>query len=215
MKPIITGLLLALAFSSQPAIAQTKEIKLQHLARFKAGDPDLRSVQVLFKMDTLQPESEKGLKFSVRIKNDSAAPILIYNPIDFISISLMDKSGKDVHIPTVPKHLIKTPNRPANGTFEFEKVIQDGKEMNVDINSLDSIVLSANGTLEISFKIKRVLKPGAVKPYTTDQEIKLPTGAYRFFLEMSVNAKPAAGASSSPTVYATFRLPPLIIHYGS
>jgi hypothetical protein len=128
----------------QKSFAQSKKtifLKKGINRKFKASE--ISGIQVLFNVDTNQQKSENGLKFSIRIRNDSTQAIIIKNPLYFLSMSLTNVNGTDVLIKQISKLAIK----PLRGkyvfrTFIVEKVKSKDKELqSIDMANTEQITI--------------------------------------------------------------------------
>jgi hypothetical protein len=198
----------------QKSFAQSKKtifLKKGINRKFKASE--ISGIQVLFNVDTNQQKSENGLKFSIRIRNDSTQAIIIKNPLYFLSMSLTNVNGTDVLIKQISKLAIK----PLRGkyvfrTFIVEKVKSKDKELqSIDMANTEQITIPEKSGFEIFLKIPKIFNPSSSLDKTKNSEVKLEKGKYRLFAVLGI----VSSSNNNPIENnLTFILPAVIVNYG-
>jgi len=158
--------------SSSTSLAQNKEMCI--------GIKDKCSITL--KIDTVQWVTSNGIVFSIKYKNTTDSQILIKTPPNEISVRLLDRTGKDLLFPYIPKELVYMQDAYINYSYSVIKMTINGKKINVDPYSGDKTRLSQKGELVTSYRIDRILMADASKPAATSQLTKLPAGEYILFL---------------------------------
>jgi hypothetical protein len=176
----------------QKSFAQSKKtifLKKGINRKFKASE--ISGIQVLFNVDTNQQKSENGLKFSIRIRNDSTQAIIIKNPLYFLSMSLTNVNGTDVLIKQISKLAIK----PLRGKYVFT----------------EQITIPEKSGFEIFLKIPKIFNPSSSLDKTKNSEVKLEKGKYRLFAVLGI----VSSSNNNPIENnLTFILPAVIVNYG-
>ena len=161
-------------------------------------------VQVFFKADSAQKKSGKGLQFSVKLQNDSSTSVVIRNPLDFISPSLLNEAGKDILYPYVSRILINSKGPYSPKSFDVDRIKVNDKSADIKLRQEKQITIAGNGSIEIYMSIKQVLKPGAEKPFTEDQRIPIPAGTYQLLMAMAMLEGEAKSLLRIPPVYIRY-----------
>jgi hypothetical protein len=168
---------------------------------------------VIFKIDTLQKLSPNGLKFSIKLKNDSTENLEIGNPLDFMTIMLLDEAGINVYFPEPSRLFINQKGSHVYKSFEVERITKNAKEVfDLDINNAKTIVLPPKGELEIFYKIKIALKSDAKKPYTENEAEQLKSGIYKFFMGLAI--VPQKNSKQTDLASMALNIPVTTIYYG-
>lgn len=169
---IVAFLIAGLLFQANVTKAQTvKEIKFE---RSKFDKPPIfNPITAILKINTQQPVSSQGLKFSVILRNNSGRSVMIYSPLDVLSIRLLDKDGGNQIIPHDPKFSAKYsgPFITKFESFDVVRVFLNGKAETTDFSKTENITISANGTYEMELAIKTVLKNSPVPTSTIKGDI--------------------------------------------
>src|SRR6185503_14975199 len=95
MKLLYLGIGLLTVFSG-PSTAQLRQ---QYELQPSSKSPKENKVLAFLHTDTIQYDHQAGLTFSIRLKNTSPDGVEVKNPIDFLSMKLMDTGVKNVLIP--------------------------------------------------------------------------------------------------------------------
>jgi hypothetical protein len=203
-----TSLTLLSFFICSICFAQN-EYKLNKPKKF-IYNTDINGIQVTLRVDTAQKMTGEGLKFSIKIKNDSTSNIIIRNPMDFLSMGLTNEAGIGILPNEVSRLTINTKGLHSFRSFSVEKITSSEKELkNIDLANVQTINIPAKSAFEIFFKINRVLKTDAVKPYTKDSEMEIPKGRYRLFFITTIMSATKNEANF------IFTSPPIYIRYGN
>jgi hypothetical protein len=118
------------------------------------------NLSLFLKLDSIQNKTEKGISFSVRLKNQTKNNLQIRNILDFISVNLFDEKKEDICIKSISR--IYTDSKlNTNEAFEFEALSINGEFVNSNIDSLlqkDFITIPSFGNYEIFLKISKIQK---------------------------------------------------------
>jgi hypothetical protein len=186
-----------------------KEIKFKEYHLEKTIKKKPACITFISKIDTLQKLSPNGLKFSIKLKNDSTENLEIRNPLDFMIIGLIDEAGVDVYFPEISRLLINEKGPHVYKSFEVERITKNAKEvLDLDISNAKTIVLPPKGELEIFYKIKIALKSNAKKPYTENETEQLKSGIYKFIMYLAI------APQKTDLAYMQLRIPLTTIYYG-
>ena len=138
--------------------AQTmKEIELHGINRANLRQDD-NKLNVSLKLDTIQNQSADGLKFSIKISNNSTENITVKNILNFLQLTLFDESGNNIAVKQVPRALINT-NKNLTGyeAFKIHGITSNNKSIDAAILSKPSLTIPAKGNYEIILKIQNIL----------------------------------------------------------
>jgi hypothetical protein len=137
-----------------------------------------KNIQVFMNADTTQKISARGVQFSLKLQNDSSTDVVIVNPLDLLGISMFDTAWKEVQFPYRGRQRGHDGGW-TNKTFVVNRVKINGRATDTaPFVKGYNITIPANGKVEIFMGITNVLKPDAVRPFTVEQTIPLPTGKY-------------------------------------
>jgi len=163
-----------------------------------------KNVQVIMNADTAQKRSDKGLQFSLKLQNDSATAVEIVNPLDLLGVTMFDTAWKEVQFPYRGRQSGHDGGW-KNRTFVVNRVKINGRATDVEpFVKGYNITIPGNGRVEIFMGITNVLKRDAVRPFTVEQTIPVPTGKYTVILTSGL----MEGTSS-----VILHMPPLKIDY--
>ncbi|EHQ30353.1 hypothetical protein Mucpa_6297 [Mucilaginibacter paludis DSM 18603] len=213
MKKIIVNIIQAALFlfpiiGVTGAKAQHKEVQL---TKFDKNQVTVTSenVKVFLNIDTVQPLSDQGIKFSIKLKNLSNDDIKIYNVLDLLGFYLMDESGKIVGIPHVSKFLSNT-NSYKYEAFIVEQIRDNGKRENLKMENEKFIDIKNGGTFEITLRIPKI-QGGDGTNFYSKSRVSLPKGKYSFKLGLTL-IEMKNGVNGSPE---SLDLPPVTFSYGN
>lgn len=215
MKSILknTWLIVFLLIYNGSFAQSHKEIKLNKQKHKSATSAEIDPIQVIFDIDTSQMQSDKGIRFCLKIKNDSTSNIVVRNPMDFIGISLTDKTGQSVLLPYGSRVALHTSGGRFNPPIAFtaEKIVSKGKEVkSIDMANVDTINVPAKGSFDIYLNIHqcRDITSDQTYPYKI---IPVPAGKYWLFIILSIISGKDLKTSETR---ATFVSTSLHINYG-
>lgn len=137
---------------------------------------------VTVKVDTIQHVSDNGILFSILIRNTTDSQIFLSPPTKNISIRLLDKSGKNLLYPYIPKELIFAQDAYVNLSYSVTKITVNGHNINVDPYSDQKLRLPQKGEMITAYKLDKILPQDASQPTDKPQLTKLPPGDYILFL---------------------------------
>ncbi|NII29264.1 hypothetical protein HB364_29565 [Pseudoflavitalea sp. X16] len=163
------------------------------------------SLQVLLKADTVQKRSEKGLQFSLRLQNDSASSVTIKNPMDLFSPSLLNEAGKDILYPYISRLLIHSRGPNTNKSFVVNRLKINDRTGDEKLLQQPQVTIPGNGSIEIFISITHVLKPDAVKPYTAEQTMPIPSGRYQLLSTLAMMEGEKSSLLRIPSVYIRYQ----------
>jgi hypothetical protein len=153
-------------------------------------------------IDTTQKQSEKGLRFSIRIANDSATDMTVRNPMDMFIPGLLNDSGHTVTLPYVPRNTIKSnAAKHIVQAFNITGIKANGRIVQDDLAEKDEVIIPAKGVYEIFLSITKARKPGA-KP---EETMPVGKGLYHLIILLDISASQegyhAAVARNIPVHY--------------
>jgi len=164
--------------------AQNKEVQAVKLRKTQVSVVG-ESVKVSLRTDTVQHYTDKGIKFSIVIKNIGNDSVKIYNLLDLLSFSLIDESGKDVAIPHISKNLAHTRSYEYKA-FKVEQVKINGKGESKKMEKERFIPLKSKDTFEIVIWINQILGPDRAKSYTENAFEPLHKGKYTLYIDLAL-----------------------------
>ena len=161
-------------------------------------------LQIQLKADSIQRRSANGIRFSLRIENESPDSMLLRNPLDLLSPSLLDEAGRNILYPYVPRTFINTNGPSASKSFDIDRIQVNNRTVDKTLAQATDIAVPPKGSLEFFLSIKISLRPGAEKPYTEDKTMPVPPGNYQLQMTMAT----MQGEKNS-----LWRVPPVRIRY--
>jgi hypothetical protein len=153
-------LIVIVIISGTKCFAQLKELQFRKFGRSSKDDTlSLSGIKAIIKVDTIQSRSDRGLVFSLRLKNTTSNSVEIMNPLDFLGIDLFNESRQSVLIQEgLPRYEVRDPNEKFNyRQFEIEQVKINNSVVDFDISQKKSVVLQANESIEIFIGIVKII----------------------------------------------------------
>jgi hypothetical protein len=136
---------------------------------------------LFLKLDSNQIKTEKGIRFSVRLKNKTGNSLQIKNILDFITVNLLNEKKEDICIKSISR--IYTDSKLyKNEAFEFEAVNINGEFVNSTTDSLTQkgfITIPSYGNYEIFLKITKIQKISSPKK-SSQEKVAINLGLYLF-----------------------------------
>jgi hypothetical protein len=166
-------------------------------------DTAAKSVRVFMNADTTQKKSAKGLSFSIKLQNDAPTGVNIRNPLDLLGLAIVNASWKELQIPYKGRRLGHDGGW-TNNSFVVNRFTINGKSTDVKLLKDYYINIPENSKVEIFIGVPNLLKPDAVRPYTVEQTIPVPTGKYNVLLTLVLMEGKSADV---------LNMPPLSINY--
>jgi hypothetical protein len=212
MKILKNIWLIAFLFIYTGSIAQShREINLGKRKYKNSKSAEIDPIQVVLNVDTSQKQTDKGIRFSIKIKNDSASNIVILNPLDVIRIDLINKAGNSIIIPYGSRfgtHTSGSHNRPIS--FTIEKIVSKDKELKLtDLADVDTINVPSKSSFNIYLNINRCLDLSSDSK-NQQKIVPIPIGKYRLLVILGI----VSGKDKTSTqTRTTFTLLPLSINY--
>jgi hypothetical protein len=167
-------------------------------------DTPAKNMRVIMNADTTQKSSAKGLQFSIKLQNDSATEVIVRNPLDQLQITILDPAWKEVQFPYRGRRLGHDGGW-TNNSFVVNRVTINGRSTDVKLLQDYYISIPGSGKVEIFIGITNVLKPGAVRPYTVEQTIPVPTGIYKVMLTLGLLEGQSADVLNMPPVKINYQ----------
>lgn len=134
-------------------------------------------------LDTVQLVNTNGIRFSVKLVNNTDSQISINAPPNLIAIGLLDSSGKNLLYSFIPKVLVYNKHAYKNYSYTISKMTLNRKLLHSDPYDIE-IRLPVSGELEVFYMINTVFKEDANKTVLEDQLIPLAKGEYILHLSI-------------------------------
>jgi hypothetical protein len=209
MKKSIKNLtiILTIAFNmlTVQSYGQSKELKFRDvLNKDKISVVD-NKMKFSIAIDTVQKTSDRGIKFSIKIKNDSSINITIQNVLDRIYLSLKNDSGRNVLVSQQSRSKINHHQLFKYTSYIIDDVSINGKSIGTDsLDRKEFITIPANKTYIISLRIPRIVKEKSKTAFGSDLIISTPKGKYTL----------AADIAITTDKLTLITIPPIVIKYG-
>ena len=187
-----------------------KEITLKSKLDKVSEKSEIGNLKIGIIVDTMQVRTEKGIKFTVRIKNDSTTSVLIKNPLYSMSYYLMNEKRENVAIQERSKYTIKLVG---NEKYHFQginiqKVVSKGIELTkLDMENTDTINIPPKASVEIFVNVPKVIKnKEAIDDKSRFEPV--PKGKYLFSVDLGIisqqNTDIASFSPSSRPIYINY-----------
>jgi hypothetical protein len=176
----------AIALLTLFSVPSTAQLRQQYELQPNLKSPKEKKVLAFLHTDTVQYTHQGGLTFSIRLKNTSADSLTVINPIDLLSMKLMDTALKNVLIP-FDTRAFSGYNAPIPfESFSVEEIFINGEQTKIDISNTRTVIIPANSNLEMFFKISDVMPSGATLPFKSKDKIKILPGTYTLIMHINV-----------------------------
>jgi hypothetical protein len=147
---------------------------------------NLVGINVFVITDSVQRRSDKGIRFAMKIENNTDSSIIIQNVIDTFSIHLLNAFNKDILYPYTPRMFVHHRGRYVYHSFIIENIQINKKLMPLEVQHEKNLKIPAKGNVKFSFRIQNILSPDAQKPNSPEKTIRIPAGGYSLLLSLHI-----------------------------
>jgi len=211
---ISIALLILSCIAINNSFAQSsKEIIPKRKYATAKSDAFFDNIQVSLVIDTSQTKSISGIKAILKIKNQSKDSLNIYNVMDLLHISLFNDSNRNVAINNVSKIFIHSRKEFQYNAFSIDKLLLNSQIVGKIIDNERFLTIPANGTYEIFFSIRKIVRSPIIKLQDPTNVIELPSGIYKLSVFMSIIPNPRA-ANAQGSMTESLSVPTVTIKYG-
>lgn len=177
-----------------------REIPLKHSSStFNESTTNAPKVQVFVKFDSIQFASDAGLKFSLRLKNNTSDTVVIINPIDFLNITLLDSTGRNRLIPYISKVYLRNTEAFTGYPFSGGTPMLNGELLKDKVFEMTHFVIPAKSSYEVFFNIKSAIRNNAKTPHSPSDIVNLEAGTYNLVIASTI----AKDITSSTTFFVS------------
>jgi len=151
-----------------------------------SGAPKFAGLSATIKLDKTQSHQQSGIKMLITLTNEGKTHVIIKNPLEFMTIFLLDKEGRGIKLPpTLSRYLFdsgRDGHEEANKIqipFHLFLMTLNGRQLDAkEINNY-SFNLAAGDTLDIGAELDRIMKETSPADSQQSEIIRIPPGDYQ------------------------------------
>jgi hypothetical protein len=177
--PIIYSLITTVIITVYFSGCKSQQLQFIEMKNLFSKNMSEKKITGIIKLDTLQKQTEQGLRFSIILKNDSDSSIPIENILNRMVFDLTQDNSPSAVLLGDDLYSHGGPKRLENTNFLKISALRVNN-VNTDMKLIENnyYTLRAHTTYEISIAIPRVLNP----INHSGQKIPVPAGRYHIYI---------------------------------